>query len=66
MVLLQACGGSAAKEVSLVSATVFEESRLLIRQALLLIYCSVNRFTYEDAIREASMDDSQLSIKAIV
>jgi len=54
------------KEVSLVSGTVFEESRLPIGQALLLIYYSVNRFSYKDAIREASMGDSQPSRKAIV
>ena len=47
------------------SGTVFEESRLPIGQVLLLIYCSVNRFSYEDAIREASMGDSQLSRNSV-
>ena len=54
-----------SKEISLTSGTVFEESRLPLEQALLLIYCSVHRFSYEDAIREAKMGDSEFSRNTI-
>ena len=54
-----------SKEVSPKRGTAFEESRLPLGQALLLIHCSVNRFSYEDAIREARMGDSQLSRNTI-
>ncbi len=54
-----------AKEISLASGTVFEESRLPLGQALLLIYCSANRFSYEDAIHEASLGDEKLSSHSV-
>ena len=54
-----------SKEISLTSGTVFKESRLPLGQALLLNYCSVHRFSYEDVIREAKMGDNELSRNTI-
>jgi len=54
-----------SKEVSLVSGTVFEESRISLGQVLLLIYCFANGFSYEDAIRESSMGESSITRQTI-
>ena len=54
-----------SKKVSLASGTVFEESRLPLGEVFLLIYCSVNRFSHENAFREASMGDALLSSSSV-
>lgn len=54
-----------SKEISLKGGTSFEDSKLPFGQGLLLIYCSVHRFTYEEAMHEARMGDMTLSPSTI-
>ncbi len=53
------------RDVSLLSGTIFADANMPLGQILTLIYCSVHRFSYEDAMREAQWGDVNLSSATI-